>query len=589
MIMMKRNSILVVVAFFAMLSVSCERNLLSETVIEPADSLSIAFDSIQTFQEKPSGQREARRLGQSNPASDFTSTGLFVPPNTDLVLYVEQLEPGSGIPRLLIGSYSRYQARWDPRSVNLTTGLQTITGDALGGLLFIRYPANDNSAISGRIRIEFRQGHQPVPHFILGKTSNAQWQSMLDNWTTAPDVLLENGTNIIVSSRAKALAYRSEDQQELMQLLEQVSDAEYAISGIDNSSPQHARNTHKIIMTETDMADTYMAATWYRTWYHTDVMNTILTVNGIRNDGWGPWHELGHMHQQGAWTWEGLGEVTVNIYSLAAERKMGIPTSRLTRDGVWNAAMDYLAVPYAEKSFNAETTDLFVRLAMFQQLWLGFGDSFYQRLHKETREDQVSLSTTEQKMRYFMLKACTISGKNLTEFFRKWGLKVNESVYLEIAALGLPAPTEDLTTKTDDPDWENKWLVVGYSSQETAGENGRASNLVDGNAATYWHSRWSTNPDTYPHFVSIDMKESKLINGFALTQRNGSRKVKDIEIQVSSDNLNWSSVGDYALTESTTAQQVTLASAVSARYFKLIFKSGFDGTGFAAMAEVSIF
>ncbi len=587
--MKKPNAYLFVVAFLAMVSVSCERNLLSQTAVEQTDSLSIAFDTIQTFQEKPSGHREARRLGQSNPASDFTTTGLFLPANTDLTVYVEQLEPGSGIPTLLVGSYSRYEARWDPRAVSLTTGLQTITGDALGGLLFIRYNANDNSAVSGRIRIEFRQGHKPVPHYVLGKTSNAQWQTMLDNWTAAPDVLLENATNIIVSSRAKALAYRSEDQQQLLQLLEQVSEAEYAISGIDNSSAQHARNTHKIIMTETDMDNTYMAATWYRTWYHTDVMHTILTVNGIRNDGWGPWHELGHMHQQGAWTWEGLGEVTVNIYSLAAERKMGSPTSRLTRDGAWNAAMEYLAIPYADKSFNAASTDVFVRLAMFQQLWLGFGDSFYQRLHKETREEQVSFSTTEQKMRYFMLKACTISGKNLTEFFRKWGLKVNESVYLEIAALGLPAPSEDLTTKTDDPDWENKWLVVGYSSQETSGENGRASNLVDGNAATYWHSRWSTNPGTFPHFVTIDMKQSKLINGFALTQRNGSRKVKNLEIQVSNDNVNWSSVGDYTLTEATTAQQLTLASAVTARYFKLIFKTGFDGTSFAAMAEVSIF
>ncbi|GHE43816.1 hypothetical protein GCM10017764_28920 [Sphingobacterium griseoflavum] len=439
-----------------MLFISCEQTVLTESVVEPDNSTSIAFDTIQTFTEKPSGPKEARRLGQNNPASDFTATGLFVPPNTELTVYVEQLEPGSGVPRLLIGSYSRYLARWNPRSVDLTAGVQTISGDDLGGLLFIRYNANDASPLAtGKIRIEFRQGHLPVPYYVLGKTSNAQWQTMLDTWTEAPDVILENSTNMIVASRSKALEYRTENQEELLQSLEEVSRAEYAISGIDNSSPQHATNVHKILLTETDRPDTYMAATFYRTWYHRNTMNFVLTVDAFRNNGWGPWHELGHMHQQGAWRWSTLGEVTVNIYSLAAERKMGISPSRLTRDGVWTRVMAYLDKPETEKDFNASTTNVFVRLAMFQQLWLAFGDNFYHRLHKETREQQVSLTTDAQKMRYFMLKACTISGKNLTTFFRKWGFKVDESVYLEIAALGLLAPNEDLTKKTDDPNWAN--------------------------------------------------------------------------------------------------------------------------------------
>ncbi len=35
------------------------------------------------------------------------------------------------------------------------------------------------------------------------------------------------------------------------------------------------------------------------------------------------------------WTWGALGEVTVNIYSLAVERKLGITPSRLKRDNAW--------------------------------------------------------------------------------------------------------------------------------------------------------------------------------------------------------------------------------------------------------------
>ncbi|MNI59440.1 Sialidase precursor [compost metagenome] len=166
---------------------------------------------------------------------------------------------------------------------------------------------------------------------------------------------------------------------------------------------------------------------------------------------------------------------------------------------------------------------------------------------------------------------------------------MSESVYTEIVNLNLPAPAEDLTSKTDDPNWENKWLVIGYTNQETASENGRAANLVDGNAATYWHSRWSSTPGTYPYFIAVDMKKDTTVTGFTFTQRNGVRRVKDVEIQVSQDNVNWNSEGQFVLQDIITPQNVALPAVKSFRYFKLIFKSGFDGTQNAAMAEIKVY
>jgi predicted GNAT family N-acyltransferase len=52
-------------------------------------------------------------------------------------------------------------------------------------------------------------------------------------------------------------------------------------------------------------------------------------------------------------------------------------------------------------------------------------------------------------MRYFMLSACQIAQKDLSDFFRKWGFKVDESVYTAISDLNLPAPTQDLTALRD--------------------------------------------------------------------------------------------------------------------------------------------
>ena len=110
--------------------------------------------------------------------------------------------------------------------------------------------------------------------------------------------------------------------------------------------------------------------------------------------------------------------------------------------------MAYLAGSDDNKNFNADSVDVFFRLYMFHQLWLAYGDNFYQQLHKITRVEKPELNTDAEKMKYFMLKACIISGKDLTGFFKKWGLQA-DTVYAEIAALRLSAPTTDPSTLTD--------------------------------------------------------------------------------------------------------------------------------------------
>lgn len=41
---------------------------------------------------------------------------------------------------------------------------------------------------------------------------------------------------------------------------------------------------------------------------------------------------VGHLHQQAPWFWSGIGEVTVNIYSLSVQRMLG-NKSRLVEEG----------------------------------------------------------------------------------------------------------------------------------------------------------------------------------------------------------------------------------------------------------------
>ena len=414
----------------------------------PPSVLLNTADSILIVNETVSGAKEATRLAQNNPASDFYTTGFYLPPFTSMTVEVTSLN-GSRLPTLLVGTYSRYEANWNPTSYTLTAGVNTIT-DAVGGIMYVRFH-NDNP--TDRVRIKFMTGMRPIPYYQLGRTTQADWEKMVDNISNVPDVQLVGNKTIITFSMANARTYKNETQEALIKKADRVIAIEDSISGLFGNDPIDQPNVHKYLMTETDHPGYFMAATFYRTFY-SSVTGGVPAILKADNFGWGPWHELGHMHQQGSWTWSELGEVTVNIYSIAVEKAFGILPTRLTTQNEWNNTITYLARPEAERNFNGTYASVWIRLCMFQQLKLAFGENFYHDLHRQARRETNRPTTTDTRMRWFMLKACSISGKNLTSFFQKWGMKLStqaatDAVFTEIAALGLPVPATDLTILTD--------------------------------------------------------------------------------------------------------------------------------------------
>lgn len=413
----------------------------------PSVSLNTA-DSILIVNETVSGTKEATRLAQNMPASDFYTTGFYLAPSTVMTIEVTA-EIGTRLPTLLVGTYSRYQANWNPTSHTLTAGINSIT-DAIGGIIYIRFH-NDNP--TDRVKLKFVSGMRPIPYYQLGRTTQADWVKMVDNINNVPDVQLVGKKTIITFSLANARTYKNESQEALIKKADRVIAIEDSISGLFGNDLLDQPNVHKYLMTETDHPGYFMAATFYRTFY-SSITGGIPAILKADNFSWGPWHELGHMHQQGSWTWSELGEVTVNIYSIAVEKALGIIPTRLTSQNEWNNTITYLARPESERNFNGSNASVWTRLCMFQQLKLAFSDSFYHELHSQARRETIRPTTTDTRMRWFMLKACSISGKNLTSFFQKWGMKLSnqtatDAVFIEIAALGLPNPSQDLTLLSD--------------------------------------------------------------------------------------------------------------------------------------------
>ncbi|TXH23149.1 MAG: hypothetical protein E6Q95_00730 [Chitinophagaceae bacterium] len=404
-------------------------------------------DSVIIIDEKLGGMKEANRLAQSFPASDFSPTGFYLAPGATMKLMVTSLK-GTRMPELLIGTYSRNTARWNPSVRKLNAGVNTITDD-IGGILYLRF---NNDAPSDQVRIRFNEGMRPIPYFQLGKTKQDEWLSMLDSIKNVPDVQLVGEKTIITFSLDNAKKVKDEKMENLVKKADRVIRIEDSISGLFGTDPIDQPNIHKYLMTESDSPDYYMAATYFRTWYRsTDAVSAILRTASLT---WGPWHELGHMHQQGAWTWSELTETTVNIYSMAVEKALGISPTRLTSQGEWSKAATYLAKPDAEKKFNESSVSVWTRLCMFQQLKLAFGDEFYHQLHRVARREMQKPNSTDAKMRWFMVNASSISGKNLSSFFKKWGMVLStealtDAAYTDIEKLGLPMPDQDLTLLKD--------------------------------------------------------------------------------------------------------------------------------------------
>ncbi len=137
---------------------------------------------------------------------------------------------------------------------------------------------------------------------------------------------------------------------------------------------------------------------------------------------------------------------------------------------------------------------------------------------------------------------------------------------------------------------KDNWTIAGFSSEEV--NNSRlAIRLIDDEASTYWITRYSSNPTSYPdHWITVDMGEVSTVDGFIIAQKNGDRKVKELEILVSDDNQNWESLGNFKLNDiGLMDQYVDLPQQEQFRYFKIVPTVGYDSQPQPGLAEVGTF
>ncbi|WP_035608968.1 beta-galactosidase [Haloferula sp. BvORR071] len=82
----------------------------------------------------------------------------------------------------------------------------------------------------------------------------------------------------------------------------------------------------------------------------------------------------------------------------------------------------------------------------------------------------------------------------------------------------------------------SSWTIAYVDSEELVGEDGSASNAINGQTADFWHTEWKTQSPAYPHRLAIDLGAKTAVGGFRYTPRTGNNpgRIKDYKVYVGS-------------------------------------------------------
>jgi len=133
--------------------------------------------------------------------------------------------------------------------------------------------------------------------------------------------------------------------------------------------------------------------------------------------------------------------------------------------------------------------------------------------------------------------------------------------------------------------------LVKVDSEETAGEDGKGSNAVDGDPATFWHTQWQDASPAHPHEIIIELSRTAKIKGFTYLPRqddgvNGT--IKGYEFYVSTDGKEFGEPVKKGTFEEGKEKKTVTFEPKTCRFIKLKALSEVNGEAWTSAAEISV-
>ncbi|CAH1193038.1 hypothetical protein PAECIP111891_00479 [Paenibacillus allorhizoplanae] len=522
----------------------------------------------------------------------WVSTGSYAPAGSEITIDVPADEPDLVVQ---IGAHTdeltgKGITKWDrlPSVVlkkKLNPGFNRISSP-YGGLVYI-IPAKSKPGRTVNVNVG---GVIQAPHFVLGQTSEQAWKDTIRNYPAPWAELRSNHIALTVPADDIRLL---DNPQQLMEKWDEIYSLYEIMSGLapDKALPDKSIDNWPFrYVADKQITNGWMHAGDPIMLYQGETSKQLVNLDAIQHDGWGFWHELGHNFQMDAWTWGDNREVTNNLHSLHVQEYYG-NESRLK--DVFPQAAQFVANTDPNKDFES-ISDVFVRLVMFTQLKYAYGWDFYAKLHAAYREmNQSSLpADLQQQKDLLVLTASRMAGANLLEFFDHWGFKYSSSARDAVAVLGLQKPTNaiwNLTADIDKPQLIPQFqMSASATSEELVSETDGASNVLDGDPNTIWHTKWDLY-DTLPESITLNLGGTYDVNKIKVVPRQGGGSngmITAYNVYASTDGIQYTKVvsGTWAkdATEKTAEFPATRAS-----FIKLEATAGQGG--WASAAEMNVY
>jgi hypothetical protein len=296
---------------------------------------------------------------------------------------------------------------------------ETRAANPFGGPVYIEVP---DKLASGKSTLAI-SGAVEAPRFILGQTTLADWRARLSK---APAPWAELETKKIIWSVPSERIRSLNDPEALMKFWDRIMDAQADLATIP-----HDRARPERIVADTQISAGYMHAGYPIMVPLDSSTERALTLRDLQEGSWGHFHELGHNHQAGDWTFDGTGEVTCNLFSLyCMETLCGQPPGEghdaMKPEAVEKRLRGYLGMG---DKFTRWKSDPFLALIMYHQLRVGFGWETYKKVFAEYRDlpkDQRPKNDDEKRDQW-LVRFSRASGKNLGPFFEAWGVPTSST------------------------------------------------------------------------------------------------------------------------------------------------------------------
>lgn len=390
--------------------------------------------------------------------SEFSPTGIFVTKNSTVIIFCPEIENVY----LVVGQWGKYQNLNDgkelaPQQIALKSG-QTIFQPEQDGVLYI---SNKNADVDIKLFVDVVNGIE-IPTFNVDQTTSAEFNQKL-NKTSSPFVELI-GKNFFGTFQI-ALANRLwkdnlpaiEKINDTIKNWDEIYEMSNYVSGLSLNYDGVAKKHHNLVhITNPDTGGGYASATNYFIRFQ-QATGAGKALFGEKYDQWGLWHETGHTYQNQDYTFDGFGEVTVNINSFWIQEEQGY-RNRLFGD---KNNIKKIKEHINSTDPNKVITDLNLwgRLGMFLQLHMGYGKEFYPRLNQEYRLLSASEKprTNAEKYQTFIKVTSKTVNRNLIPFFEKWGIHANDDTKNVVA--NYPKLTAEIWNNIFDDHIEDKAII----------------------------------------------------------------------------------------------------------------------------------